>query len=148
MIEGYRELYADPGAGGADPGAGFEEYLTRLDLAGIWLAERTRSDEGVVGLVGLVMEGRAARVEPLIVARHRRDEGVGLALLEFVAGQARRRELTHLTVSPAARDVEAIRWYHGAGFTNLATVTLTLAVTDRRQTWRDGVDLHDLRFSY
>src|SRR4029450_861656 len=33
-----------------DAGAGFEEYLTRLDLGGLWVAEH--ADDGVIGLGG------------------------------------------------------------------------------------------------
>ncbi|MFL6117367.1 MAG: GNAT family N-acetyltransferase, partial [Catenulispora sp.] len=44
------------GNGGDDGGAGFEEYLTRLDLGGLWVADH--ADDGVIGLVGLVMRGR------------------------------------------------------------------------------------------
>src|SRR3954454_14463089 len=39
-----------------DAGAGFEEYLTRLDLGGHWVADH--ADDGVIGMVGLVMRGR------------------------------------------------------------------------------------------
>src|SRR4029434_2674968 len=34
-----------------DDGAAFEEYLTRLDLSGLWVADH--ADDGVIGLVGL-----------------------------------------------------------------------------------------------
>ena len=48
-----------------DPGAGFEEYLTRLDVGGLWVADH--ADDGVIGLVGLIMRGRAGEVEPVVV---------------------------------------------------------------------------------
>lgn len=146
LVERHRELYADPTIGGADPGAGFEEYLTRLDLGGIWVAEQAAN--GVIGLVGLVLDPPAARVDPLIVRAGRRGEGAGSALLGFVAAEGRRRGLIHLTVTPAARDVEAIRWYHAAGYTTMASVTLTRDLAARGHEWRDGLDLHELRFRY
>src|SRR5688572_12971444 len=42
-----------------DPGAGFEEYLTRLDLSGMWVADGV--EDGVVGFVGLIASPSYAR---------------------------------------------------------------------------------------
>ncbi len=155
LTEANRELFDDPTLGGADPGAAFEEYLTRLDLSGMWVAEH--ADEGVVGLVGLVLgdafdrtgsASRSGQVEPVVVAAHLRDRGIGRALLDHVAGEARRRGLTNLTIAPTSRNVEAIRCFYAAGYDVLASVTLTLDLTPRRHQWRDDIDLHELRFSY
>ena len=43
----HNRMYGD---GSDDGGAGFEEYLTRLDLGGLWVADH--ADDGVIGLVG------------------------------------------------------------------------------------------------
>jgi ribosomal protein S18 acetylase RimI-like enzyme len=155
LTESQRELFDDRTLGGSDPGAGFEEYLTRLDLSGMWVAEHR--DEGVVGFVGLVLGdpinrtggiNRSGQVEPIVVASHLRDRGIGRALLDHVAGEARRRGLTNLTISPVSRNVEAIRCFYAAGYDVLASVTLTLDLAPRGHRWRDGLDLHELRFSY
>jgi GNAT superfamily N-acetyltransferase len=147
LIRTKRELYHDPSLGGRDPGAGFEEYLTRLDIAGIWVAEHR--DEGVVGLVGLVLSGlRAGEVEPLVVAQDWRHRGVGRALLQYAAGEARRRELTQVSISPDSRNVEAIRCLHAAGYDVLSSITLTMDLAPRGHSWQDGLDVHDLGFSY
>jgi GNAT superfamily N-acetyltransferase len=140
-------LYDDPSGGGADPGAAFEEYLTRLDLAGIWVAEH--AEEGVVGLVGLVLgASRGGEVEPVVVAERLHRRGIGRALLQYVAEEARRRELTRLSISPDSRNVEAIRSLHAAGYGVLSSVTLALDLPPRTENWRDGLDLHGLRFRY
>ncbi|WP_432833708.1 GNAT family N-acetyltransferase [Dactylosporangium sp. CA-092794] len=132
------------GRSGDDSGAAFEEYLTRLDLSGMWVA----SDAGgaVVGMVGLVLDGRGGEVEPLVVATARRGEGIGRALLAHVADQARRRGLGQLTISPAARNTDAIRCLHAAGYDALARVTLAIDLNRKGSVWRDGIDLYDLRF--
>jgi GNAT superfamily N-acetyltransferase len=131
---------------GTDPGAAFEEYLTRLDIGGMWVAE-DRAD-GVVGFVGLILDGRIGEIDPVVVGARRRGQGIGRLLLGYVAERARARGVRQLTVSPALRNVEAIHCLHAAGYDALARITLTLELTDRGQSWRDGIDVHDLRFRY
>jgi GNAT superfamily N-acetyltransferase len=144
LAEQHRELYEDPSFGGTDPGAAFEDYLTRLDLSGVWVAEY--GDDGVVGLAGLIMAGRVGRVEPVVVAADRRGQGIGRALLDHVAAQARQRGLPRLTITPESRNVEALRCLHGAGYDVLSAVELTLDLRARPDAWRDGIDMHKLRF--
>ncbi|GAA4678446.1 GNAT family N-acetyltransferase [Phytohabitans rumicis] len=144
LAERHRALYEDPGYGGADPGAAFEDYLTRLDLSGMWVADH--GEDGVVGLVGLIMKGRAGEIEPVVVTEARRGQGIGRALLEHVAAEARRRGLTYLTISPESRNVDAIRSLHAAGYDVLSAVQLTLDLGRREHEWRDGIDMHELRF--
>ena len=150
LIEEHRRLYPGPRRSGADPatdpGAAFEEYLTRLDLSGMWVADA--AGVGVVGLVGLILDGRGGEVEPVVVTASRRGQGIGRALLGYVADQARRRGLRQLTISPASRNVEAIRCLYAAGYDALARVTLAIDLGDGERDWQDGVDLHDLRFKY
>jgi GNAT superfamily N-acetyltransferase len=130
----------------AASGAGFEEYLTRLDLSGMWVAQH--ADEGVVGFIGLILQGRAGAVDPVVVSAHLRGQGIGRALIGYVAEQARRRGMRELTISPALRNLEAVRCLYRAGFDAAATVTLALDLTGRDGQWRDGVDIHGVRFRY
>src|SRR5688500_18629722 len=71
----HNRMYGEPAV---DGGAGFEEYLTRLDLSGLWVADH--ADDGVIGLVGLIMRGRAGEVEPIVVTTSHRHKGVGRKL--------------------------------------------------------------------
>ncbi|MDP9798560.1 ribosomal protein S18 acetylase RimI-like enzyme [Catenuloplanes nepalensis] len=144
LTERHRELYDDPGFGGADPTAAFEEYLTRLDLSGVWVADHP--DDGVIGLVGLIVDGRRGAVEPIVVADGHRGRGVATTMLGFLAAEARRRGLTSLTVTPESRNVEAIACLHAAGFTVLSSIELTLDLGHRPRAWRDGPQLHALDF--
>ncbi|MGH3655103.1 MAG: GNAT family N-acetyltransferase [Micromonosporaceae bacterium] len=148
FTEEHRRLYSDPTIGGEDPGAAFEEYLTRLDLSGMWVAEH--AEDGVVGFVGLVLSDQVAEgvVEPVVVHEAHRHHGIGRALLGKVAAEAQRRRLSRLTISPVSRNLDAIRCLHSVGYTVLSSVTLSLDVSNRNHDWRDGVDLHGLRFSY
>lgn len=142
----HRVLYDDASIGGNDPGAAFEEYLTRLDLTGLWVADHP--EDGVVGMVGLLLKGRAGEVEPVVVAKSRRGGGIGRALLAQVAQEAGKRGMGHLTVTPASRNESAIRCLYAAGYQAMSNVTLTLDVDPRSHRWQDGMDLYGLRFSY
>jgi GNAT superfamily N-acetyltransferase len=146
LTEEHDQLYEDAGHHWSDPGALFEEYLTRLDLAGMWVADDGKA--GVIGFVGLILDGRVGEVAPVVVTAARRGEGIGRGLLEYVAGQARKRGLRQLTISPAIRNVEAIRCLHAAGYDVLGSVTLTVELSGSGHDWRDGVDLHEMRFRY
>jgi GNAT superfamily N-acetyltransferase len=148
LVEHHRDLYRYTGdaPGGADPGAGFEEYLTRLDLTGIWVADH--AEDGVVGMVGLLLRGQAGEVEPVVVSEPHRGQGIGTALLNHVAAQARRRGMSQLTVSPQSRNEGAIRCLYHAGYGALSSVTLTLDLSTRGHAWQDGLDLYGLPFRY
>ncbi|MDG4834788.1 GNAT family N-acetyltransferase [Solwaraspora sp. WMMD1047] len=144
LIEQHRTLYDDPGYGGADPGSAFEEYLTRLDLAGVWVAEAPGA--GVVGLVGLIVSEAGGRVEPVVVAARARGRGIGRALLAQVAEVARNRGLARLTVTPESRNVEALRCLHSAGYDVLSAIELTLDLRNAFDARQEGIDLHGLRY--
>jgi GNAT superfamily N-acetyltransferase len=139
LVEQHWEFYGSPPDAG-DPGAGFEEYLTRLDLAGMWVAD----DNGVVGLIGLVLGGSGGAVDPVVVTGRRRGEGIGRALLSHVATQAHMRGLRELTISPAWRNAEAIHCLHAAGFDVLTHVTLAMRLDDHA--FRAGPELHERSF--
>src|SRR6185312_12732025 len=100
----HNRMYGEPAD---DGGAGFEEYLARLDLSGLWVADH--ADDGVIGMVGLVLHGRAGEVEPVVVTTSHRHKGVGRLLLRHVANEAKKRSMQSLTISPASRNVDAIR---------------------------------------
>jgi GNAT superfamily N-acetyltransferase len=151
LVEHRGALYAMAERNRGDASAGFEEYLTRLDLSGLWVADAPPT--GVVGFVGLTLDGSAGCIDPVVVTRGRRGQGIGRALLATVAAEARRRSLAQLTISPSARDQAALRSLHAAGFGSVSSVTLSYALR-RPDGARRGhseepdaaLDLYDLRF--
>jgi GNAT superfamily N-acetyltransferase len=134
-------LYGEP-TRETDAGAGFEEYLTQLNLSGLWVAEAGR---GVAGFVGLMLDGRAGEVDPVVVADGMRGRGIGRALLAKVVDEARRRGLRRLTVSPSVRDLAALRSLHAAGFGTVASVTLAYNLGAAPGAPRDSDSTLDLR---
>lgn len=160
LAEVDRKVLGDPQIGGADPGAAFEEYLTRLDLAGMWVAEHP--EEGVVGLVGLLLagpsapglaSGGAARgvsglVEPIIVTDRVRGQGVGHALLDHLAAQARQRGMRRLSVTPSPRNAGALRSLHEAGYDHLTALTLTMHLGPDGGPTAERLELDGLSFRY
>jgi GNAT superfamily N-acetyltransferase len=164
LTEHRSRLAARPPAGRPtdderDPGAGFEEYLTRLSLTGIWVAEHAgdgggaedRAGADVCGFVGLMLDGRSGEIDPVVVTRPMRGRGIGRALLATVVEEGRRRGLRRLTVSPPARDGAALRTLHSAGFNTLTTLTLGYQLAGSRASRPAGrdatIDLYELPFT-
>jgi N-acetylglutamate synthase-like GNAT family acetyltransferase len=112
----------------------------------MWVAEDR--DDSVVGFVGLLLDGQVGEVEPIVVTASRRGEGIGRALLARVGDEARRRGLRELSISPRLRNVEGLHCLYAAGFDAAAALRLTMDLSGRRGRWRDGIDLHELRFRY
>lgn len=138
----HNEMYGEPAE---DGGEGFEEYLTRLDLSGLWVADH--ADDGVIGLVGLIIRGRAGEVEPVVVTTSHRHKGVGRRLLRHVAAEAKKRNMSALTISPSSRNVEAIRSLHAAGYDVVSSIELTLDLDRHQHEWQpEGLELHELQF--
>ena len=128
-----------------DAGEGFEEYLTRLDLSGLWVADH--ADDGVIGLVGLIMRGRGGEVEPVVVTGTHRHKGVGRKLLRHVAQEAKKRSMVSLTISPSSRNVDAIRSLHAAGYDVVSSIELTMDLDRHTHEWQtEGLELHELQF--
>jgi GNAT superfamily N-acetyltransferase len=138
----HNQMYGEPAD---DGGEGFEEYLTRLDLSGLWVADH--ADDGVIGLVGLIMRGRAGVVEPIVVTISHRHKGVGRKLLRHVANEAKRRNMAALTISPDSRNVDAIRSLHAAGYDVLSSIELTLDLgRNPHERHQEGLELHSMQF--
>jgi GNAT superfamily N-acetyltransferase len=140
LTQRHRDVYEDPTIGGDDPGRGFDQYLARPDLAGMWVAE---VEGQVAGLAGLLGGGEEAEVEPVVVAAPHRSQGIGRLLVERAVEEARVRGVRFLGVRPVARNVEAISFFVEQGFRLLGYVDLfqDLAPASARE-WKDGITIH------
>ena len=61
LTERHREIYQDPRIGGETPEFKFDEHLAASGSEQIWVAIEGQK---VVGLVGMVVKGNEAEVEP------------------------------------------------------------------------------------
>ena len=68
-------------------------------------------------------------------------------VLGTVANEARRRNMTALTISPESRNVDAIRSLHAAGYDVVSSIELTMDLDRHAHEWQqDGLELHELQF--
>jgi len=146
LTQRHREIYHDPTIGGDNPGLYFDKHLARVGPECLWVAEH----EGeVVGLAGLIVDGREAEVEPLVVAAIHRDKGIGRALLNHVVEEARKLGVRYLSVKPVARNVEAISLYYDFGFQILGEIEMFMDLgAPSPGTWKSGPELFGHPFKY
>ena len=142
LTEQHRRIYDSPGIGGDDPGSKFDEHLAKVGPTELWVAV----DGGeVVGLIGLQESGDIIEIEPAVVTDSRRGEGIGRLLVDHAIAVAREREIPMLSVCPVARNAEAIRFYHEAGFRTLGYVEMFIDLS-HNGAWIDGETIADREF--
>lgn len=131
LVETHRALY---------PGA---EIGRTFGLDGrIFVAE----DEGrVVGYAGLLWHGRRDELEPIVVAPDQRARGIGRALAERVAKEARVAGDARIFVRPAARNRKAIMFFHSVGFDVLGYVELQVDFEQRERQIGERIAARDFR---
>jgi len=146
LAQHHREIYGDPSIGGDDPGLYFDEHLVRVGPERLWVAEHAGQ---VVGLVGLIVDGQEAEVEPIVVAAACRSEGIGQALVERVVNEARELGIRYLGVKPVARNLEAIAFYYDCGFRTLGEIEMFMDLRiPPSSIWKPGPELFGHSFKY
>ncbi|MEM2118452.1 MAG: GNAT family N-acetyltransferase [Candidatus Bathyarchaeia archaeon] len=143
LIEWHRKIYQDSTIGGEHPKDYFDKYLTKFGCEQLWVAVAVSK---VVGLVGLIVEGNEAEIEPLIVSRSYRGKGIGRKLVERAVSEARLLRVRFLSVRPVARNIQAIRFLHKQGFQNLGHVELFIDFSE--YVWKQKVDLFGCCFKF
>ena len=146
LTQRHRDIYNDPSIGGDDPGLHFDKHLGRAGAENIWVAE---CDGEVVGLVGLIVEGQEAEIEPIVVTPKCRNTGIGRALIRHVIDEAQKRNVRYLNVRPVARNIDAISFFHDAGFDTLGHIELFVDLrAPSSDTWEPGPELFGRAFKY
>jgi GNAT superfamily N-acetyltransferase len=141
LTEWHREIYDDPTIGGEHPEHYFDSHLEAVGSGQLWVAEQSSR---VVGLAGLIIRGDEAELEPLIVAKSHRGNGIGSGLVEKVIVEATARRIRLLTVKPVARNVKTIQLLHKHGFTTLGIIELFIDLSNR--TWKPGPEMFGCEF--
>jgi GNAT superfamily N-acetyltransferase len=100
----------------------------------------------VVGLIGLIVDGNEAEIEPVIVNRRYSGKGMGTQLVETVVAETRRRSVNYLDVKPMARNVSTISFRYKLGFRNLGHIDMSMGFSNH--TWKSGLEIHKCRFNY
>ncbi len=140
----HRDLYQAPEIGGSDPGRLFDGHLTRVGPEHVWIAE---TEEGVVGMTGLIPGETVDELEPLVVRATHRGRGIGTQLARVVIQASRERGALYLRVRPAARNTLALEFFHDRGFDVVGQIELLLDFRPaERRKWREGETLADLAF--
>ncbi len=145
LTEHHRDIYNSPSIGGDDPGSGFDEYIAHRGWIGSWVAV---TGETIVGLSGLLETNSGVEVEPVVVSRTHRGEGVGRLLVETAVDAASTRGHTQVSIRPVGRNAEAIAAFHALGFTNVGHVELFMDLRSDPPNWIEGIELHGLPFRH
>ena len=130
----HRRIYQVDTIGGDDPGAQFDEHLTAVGPERIWVAE---TDETVVGLAGLIVDGTSGEVEPVVVTEGARSRGIGRALVSRVIEEAGALGIQLLSVRPVGRNTTALRFFRDSGFDVLGHIEALMDLSEERE-WIDG----------
>lgn len=146
LSDHHRSLYGDPAIGGAQPGLYFDAHLERVGAERLWVGE---ADGTVCGLVGLIVRGEEAEIEPIVVSVAHRGRGVGQRLLARACQEAAALRVRFLCVKPVARNEVAIAFFYQAGFQLLGQVELFMDLSSSSgRIWEEGVLLHGHLFKY
>ena len=142
----HQEIYEDSSIGGEDLGQGFIEHLKEHGDESIWIAE---VDKKIVGLIGLIVRGKAAEVEPIIVNSLYRKRGIGSKLLQFIINHTSEKNLKYLSIRPVARNLTAFKIFYEKGFNITGHIELFMDLKNKEsEKWKKGIEIHDIPLRY
>lgn len=137
LTEHHRSIYGEATIGGDDPGSQFDDHLAAVGAQRLWVAVQ---DGVIVGLTGLIVDGSAAEVEPVVVSPAARGAGIGTALVERAVAEARAVGVGLLSVRPVARNTSALRFFRDAGFDVLGHIEAFMDLEGDRE-WVAGEEI-------
>ena len=94
-------------------------------------------------------KGQEAEVEPIVVSSKYRGKGIGKALLNHTIEEAKRLEVLCLSISPVARNEEAISFFYNSGFRTLGHIDLFMWLGPPVPgAWKPGPQFFGKSFDY
>jgi ribosomal protein S18 acetylase RimI-like enzyme len=125
------------------PEENFDKHLGKVGPEALWVAVH---DSKIVGLIGLILKGREAEIEPLIVSKPYRGKGIGKQLIQTVIAEARSKRVAILIIGPAAQNKKAIKFLYKQGFKNLGYIELFMDLSNRP--WKPGPEIFGCKFNF
>jgi GNAT superfamily N-acetyltransferase len=149
LAQYHADIYEDQSISGDDPGRGFDEYLTRTDRCGTWVAELCGEIVGFAGLIDTVGEEGTAEIEPVVISAKARGVGIGTKLIAYVINEAKKREFRFLTIRPVLRNEKAFALYVELGFDHVGSIELFQELRPESQRkWKPGIVIHGKELQY
>ncbi len=128
LTEWHGEMYQKPPVRWGPLESDYDRDLDTVDPSLLWVAVHSSK---VIGMVGLLLKGNEAEVEPIIVTRGFRGKRIGERLLETAIAQARARGARLVAVKPVARNIKTIQFFYKHGFSNVGNVELFMDLSER-----------------
>jgi predicted GNAT family acetyltransferase len=146
LTQQHRIIYGDDTIGGPNPGLAFDGHLKKIGKKNTFVLEyRSR----VVALAGLVMKDGEAEIDPVVVRKRYRGEGIGTMLMDELCKAASAMGIRYLCVRPVARNREAMEFYHKMGYTLLGQVEMFMDLRPvKTNKWKKGPSLFGLPYGY
>ena len=146
LTQKHRDIYSDQTIGGKNPGNNFDLYIKKKNLHGPWVAV---FDGQVKGLTGLLVEGEEAGVEPAIVSKKYRNQGVGTAMVKHVIEEAKKLGIRFLSAKPLARNVDVMPFLIKEGFNIIGQIELFQDLSNSPgKEWKTGISIHGNKLKY
>ena len=145
LTQHHRDIYDDQSIGGDDPGAALDNHLNNPKRTITWVAE---GESVVLGFCSLNAEHDAGEIDPIVVHKGDRSQGIGGALLETAIEEAKVRGMRNASIQPVARNVDAMRLYRRVGFRILGHIDMTLDLSGKVPGWKPGIAIHGEEYVY
>jgi len=133
MVDHHREIYEDENIPYNDEE--MRKKLQRTDPNYIKIV--AEKDNRIIGLLTIDIKGRTCELDEILVTADLRGKGIGTALSEYLKKTADERGCGEIQVSFAARNLDALNFYHKeVGLNCLGMIQIFMPLTERgREQW-------------